>query len=525
MTLHLTRRILFILVLFSGIVSVSLIAQPANAAPARQDQVNADPSATPTTPPPSGNPGNRPQILIESYSVSVDTITPGEDFDLYFTLKNAGSARAENISITFTPGDLIPRNTGGVLYVSGIDPNGKYDHRQPLTASNALTGGGVSSLVATVTYNDDNGAQYTGSFNLSFHINYPVYAPAAPTKTPTPITVYRPQMTIIGYDADVDPLQPGLPFKLQLKVRNMGNSAAKGVTMIMGGGTGSNGGTSGTPSPGGVSGSSGEFTNFAPLKSSNIQFLGDVANGSEISIDQPLIVNVSTNPGAYSVKFSFTYLDERGNPFTDDQVITLLVYQQPLVEVTFYHEAGPFYPGQPGLLPIQITNLSRKPTVLGNLKASVASGGQVTNNVTLVGAMDAGGYFTLDANLVPDQPGPLDIDITVSYTDDFNQPQTIHQKLQVQVQEQSMEPNQGNLPGGVPGGKPGELVNPGGAPANLTPETFGDKVVRFLKGMVGLDSGQPQTINPALGPTEIPSQNGAFPSKPIIVPGPGIKGG
>jgi hypothetical protein len=227
------------------------------------------------------------------------------------------------------------------------------------------------------------------------------------------------------------------------------------------------------------------------------------------------------------VKFSFVYVDERGTHFTDDQVITLLVFQLPLIDITFYREPGPFYPGQPGPLPIQITNLSRKLTVLGNMKASLASGGTISNDVTLVGAMDAGNYFTLDANLIPDAAGPMDIDVTVNYTDDFNQLQTLHRTLHVEVQEMATLPDQGGgvgTQGGVPGGKPGEIINPGGGDVPAAPETFGDKLLRLVKGLIGLDSGVPQTTSPAIMPSEDPSMNGGS-SAPIVVPAPAMKGG
>jgi hypothetical protein len=522
---HLARRILFTVTLLASLTVVAAFSQPANAAPPHQDSLPTfNPNDGNISPNQDGD--HKPQIVIESYSTSKDSIAPGDDFDMFFTLRNAGGDAATNISITFTPGDLVPRETGGVLYQSRIDSGGTHGMKQPLTVSTAIAGGGVSNLVATISYYDNAGEkQYTGTFNLSFHVNYPSYT-YAPTKTATPMTVYRPQLTITGYSSDVDPLEPGKPFNLKLQVRNLGNADAKGVTMIMGGGSGSSGNTSGTPEPGGVSGGSGEFTNFAPLKSSNIKYIGDVPLDNEMTIDQALIVNTSTNPGAYSVKFSFVYVDQRGTHFTDDQVITLLVFQIPLIDITFYHEAGPFYPGQPGLLPIQITNLSRKPVVLGNMKASVASGGTLTNDVTLVGAMDAGNYFTLDANLIPDAPGPMDIEVAVNYTDDFNQLQTIHRKLHIDVQEAAAMPEgpggQGSQ-GGVPGGKPGEITNPGGSDVPAAPETFSDKLLRVVKGLIGLDSGVPQPA-PAAMPTEDPSMNGGS-SAPIVVPGPAMKGG
>ncbi|MDD5370339.1 MAG: hypothetical protein PHQ40_14745 [Anaerolineaceae bacterium] len=509
------RTMLISLLALASLLFSGMAAQPALASPLAQDTV---------APPPSNE---RPIVLIESYYMDVDSVSPGKDFNLFLTITNQGQNSATNILVTFTPGDLIPRETGGILSVGALDPGQKKTVKQPMTINTAITGGGISSVVANTNYSDaETNASYTAAFNIALHVNYRSYAPAAPTSTPTAINVVKPQLAISGYKTDVDPLQPGQPFDLTLEVRNLGNADAKSVTMITGGGTGASGGASGTPEPGGVSGASGEFTNFAPLKSSNIHFIGDVKTGQVLSIDQSLIVNTTTQPGAYSLKFSFVYTDSHGVRFTDDQVITLLVFQLPLVEITFYREAGPFFAGQPGPLPLQITNLSRKQTVLGNLKATVKSGGTISNNTTLVGAMDPGGYFTLDAMLLPDAPGPLDIDITVSYTDDFNQPQSIHQSLQVTVQEQ-MAPPEGTGGPGVPGGKPGEFVNPG---SNIpsAPETFMQKVVRFLKGMIGLDSGQSQpATNPGMpieGGAPGNGMNGGS-SKPIIIPAPPMKGG
>jgi hypothetical protein len=125
----------------------------------------------------------------------------------------------------------------------------------------------------------------------------------------------------------------------------------------------------------------------------------------------------------------------------------------------------------------------------------------VTNNVALVGVLDPGGYFTLDTNFVPLQPGTLELTIIINYTDDFNQPRSISQNLTLDIQPQiPMDGGGGAIDGG------GESFPP---PA--VEETFWDKVVRFFKGLFGLDSGAP--VEPS-SETPIPSD-----SKPIIVPG------
>jgi hypothetical protein len=192
---------------------------------------------------------------------------------------------------------------------------------------------------------------------------------------------------------------------------------------------------------------------------------------------------------------SFTYVDDRGMVYTDDQAITLLVFQTPKVDVNFYRPPDPLFAGQPGILPVQVVNLGRSPVVLGNMTVD-GSGGQYSNNSILVGALDVGGYFTLDASVIPDQAGPLDIAITIDYTDDFNQTQVLTDTLSVNVEEMMLpEP----IPG--EGGIDGE-----GIPEPEQPETGWQKVVRFLKGLFGLDSGTPTQPPVEIPPGEVPPE-------------------
>ncbi|HQL40356.1 MAG TPA: hypothetical protein PKV95_12840, partial [Anaerolineaceae bacterium] len=150
----------------------------------------------------------------------------------------------------------------------------------------------------------------------------------------------------------------------------------------------------------------------------------------------------------------------------------------PQVEVNFYRDPGIFFSGTPSILPIQVTNLGRGSTVLGNLTIS-GDNADITNNVSLVGALDPGGYFTLDANIVPFLPGAQDLKVLITYTDDFNQPRTIEQILTINVEEIPTEVVNPDFPNG------GEVI------PEPEPETFWDKVVRFIKGLLGLDSGKP----------------------------------
>ena len=260
--------------------------------------------------------------------------------------------------------------------------------------------------------------------------------------------------------------------------------------MIIGGGSASGSGA-GTPQAGGVSGGSGEFTNFAPVGSSNIQSLGDFVPGATVTAKQKLIVNVSANPGAYPMKITFSYTDSKGNQINDDQVITLLVYSLPSVDVGFYQPVGELVAGQPNALPLQVTSLGKRSTVLGKMKVETTAG-IVENGEALVGSLDPGGYFTLDSKVTPNGPGPLELTITIEYTDDFNQPQTITKTLSLEVMDALLVPTP-------------DINNPnGGTVIPNAPESFWQKFWRFILGILGLDGSAPSTGPGILTPTVIP---------------------
>ena len=457
----------------------------------------AAPLPTATTAP---APFARPQIVVRT-SRAVGTVETGKEFTLKIVIENAGSATAYNTQAVFASADLVPSKTGGVSIIGQVAYDDEVDVAQTFYVSGQLTGKSLVVVDMTITYYDDKGATYSDKFTLS------VSGSGASTSggggaayaTATPTSVKSSQLVISSYSADVDPLQPGMQFALKMKVQNVGNAKAQRITMIVGGG--SSGTSGGTPQPGGVSGGSGDFANFAPVGASNVQSLGDLKAGDTSHASQNLIVNVSTNPGAYPMKVTFSYLNDQGETINDEQVITLLVYSLPSVDVSFYRPLDPLYVGQPGALPIQVVNLGKRAAVLGNIKLS-ASSGQIENGTSLVGSLDPGGYFTLDFTFTPEQSGKQSLDVTIEYVDDFNQPRTVTKKLDIEVQEGSLEPTPDPSMSGGGGGGGGSITSD---------ETALHKIFRFIKGLFGLDSawpvwqapgsnGQPQFEQPIIAP-------------------------
>jgi hypothetical protein len=443
----------------------------------------------------------RPLVYLYGYTADKNPLKQGDSFTLKMDVRNKGALDAYNVVFTFSSDTFLPLQTGGVKTLSDISGNdGKEGVNQPFMV-NAAAENAPAIISVAVSYADANGVSYSESFTITLYVSSqptstPYYGPVKPTATATAIA--RPQLVVNTYSTDIDPLQPGSIFQLELNIRNLGNADARSVTMVLGGGVVSS--DSGTLQPG-TQGSSSDLSTFAPLGSSNLVFLGDVNAAQEIKTNQKLIVNVSANPGAYTFKLSFVYNDPGGVRIVDDQVITLLIYKLPQVEVSFYRSPDVFFAGQMGVLPLQLTNLGRTTSVLGNMTVT-AENADITNNVAYVGALDTGGYFALDANLFPYQAGPLELKIKINYTDDFNQARVIEQTLSVDVQEMPIieEPTYE---------MPGEEIQ-------TEPETFMGKVIRFFKGLFGLGSDQTEPVQ------TLPEES--IPSEQEIIPVPGGKG-
>ncbi len=450
------------------------------------------PSATSTS-----APFARPQMRVNfSGSSGKDGITSNKPFKFTVNFENAGSAAAYSTQAVFTSADLVPLDTGGVAVLGTVSSGAGISVDQRFVSNGSIAGKTIITIDVTLSYNDEKGTAYSDKFTLSVPVSgggggSGVYATATPTG------IRSGQLIITSYTTTLDPLQPGSQFELVMTVQNLGNDKAQRVTMIVGGGSGSSGGS--TPQPGGVSGGSGEFSNFAPVGTSNIQSLGDLPAGGMVQAKQELIVNVSTNPGAYPMKITFSYLNAKGEVVNDEQVVTLLVFGLPNIDVSFYRPPDVFFSGQPGALPIQLVNLGRRTAVLGNITIS-SDTGIIENGTGLVGNLDAGGFFTLDATYFPEGAGPVTLNIHIDYTDDFNQPRMIEKELKIMVEEGFSEPTPDpNLP-----------MDPSMVPA--TEETFLQKLWRFLLGLLGLDSAPPASSPEMPLPSDgemIPAPNGA----------------
>ena len=441
---------------------------------------------------------SRPLITVSSYTTSPDPVTPGATFEINLYLYNSGAQAAQNVVVNFNGSDFLPLSTGGIQAISSLQPGKTVEVTQVMRTNESLWGYGVGTLGVSVGYTDQYGTSYTESFNMTLNLTAPNSNTWAKTATPT--SSPRPQLVIQTYQSDTNPLQPGSSFNLTIDVLNLGSGDAKAVTMVLGGGVTLTGNPddSKTSNPGGFTTVDSDLKTFAPLDSSNLIYLGDINQGVSVVSNNRLIVNVATEPGVYPFKISFVYLNKEGKQMVDNQVITILIHRLPNVEVGFYRDPGVLFTGQPNILPLQITNMGKNTVVLGNFNITAADS-EFSQNMAQIGSLEPGGYFTLDTTVIPMFGGPLELQVSISYTDDFNQAQVINKTLNLMVEAiPTPEPMIGmeDSPYGE------EMFNP-----IQQEETFGQKILRFLKGLLGLGSAAPQDNFSPMMPVEPMEEN------------------
>jgi hypothetical protein len=403
---------------------------------------------------------SRPLLNLRSYTYDDTDTYAGGEFSLKAVFQNLGQEKAYNVVITFTSSDLTPVENGGVAIIGGMDVGDKSAKTMYFAVADDIDYS-PAKINVEVEYHNERGSSYTQSFVISVSI-----AGFGPYHSATPIG--RPQMVVADYESDVDPLEPGALFKLSMSLQNRGLVTAKSVSMTIGS-TSSSSSTSTTTE------------SFLPVGSSNIQVIGDVAVQQIVNIQQSFVVNSDLDPGVYPVNLTFTYSDDDGNDFTDEQIITLLVYLVPSIQVSFYEDPGTFPLGQEGTLPIQVVNMDSSDILLGNITVEAANA-TLSNYTTFVGTLESGGSFTMDTDITPNQSGEIPVNVTIEYQDNFKKSRQVTKTLTITVENQNTGvPGQGLQTTGTP--------QPSGATgAGQSNENFWQILLRFIRGMIGFDS-------------------------------------
>lgn len=432
----------------------------------------------------------RPFVAVENYQTGLGLLLPAQTFTLTFDVTNTGQLPALNLSVTFDGSDFIPVQSIGTFNIPTLPPRGSSHISQPMLVNKDYGAKSVISTVIKVNYNDDTGKVFEEKYTVSFPT---INTTATATPTITPTLTARPDLLIMAYMSDIEMLRPGDIFNLDIQVVNLGSVMAHSVNMILGATSAT---TSTTPVADANTGT--DTSTFAPVNSASRKFLGDIPVNGTVMSRQKMIVNVGSQAGARPLQVSFSYTDGQGNPQTDYQTITMLVYSQINVDIGFSGAIPPpLLVGEPAPVSLQITNLGKANIILGSITVS-AEDAEIENTTGIVGPVDSGGYFTADVRITANKAGPLKLNVKIAYQDDFGKNRYLTRDLLLDVKESPTPMPMPEMPSQAPEGG------------------FWEQIVRFLRGLFGIENAPAQPETMPVEPEAAPSSGGGG-GGPVII--------
>ncbi len=402
-------------------------------------------------------------------------VAPDVPFGLALDVVNTGGREARNVTVAPTGGPLTLQAGGGGPLT--IPPGGQATLALRATAAGSDAPGAASQSLE-LRYDDPDGTRYTEGHVLGVVVT----GDAAFDPLPM-VTAYRVRTAAAAHGApdSLRTLSPGEVFTLEIDVRNAGPTDALGTRLTLGGG--------GAPAAGAASG--GSLGVFAPVGTSNLRFLDRLAAGDTQTIEQRLVIDGTAKPGVYMLELAFSFLDVNGQSLNTSEVVSLLVDRKVTLDLNPVSVVTDTLVGRPVPFVLDLVNLGSSTVNVGNARIE-GRGLTVTRGAKqFVGPLDASGFFTLDAEVLPDTPGVAWATVVVEYVDSFNQLQTFEQRIDFDVADA-----------------------PAVSEVDVAPPEPPDSLSwRIVKGFLGLGAPRP-------APTIVPLPVDEPPSGASVAPGP-----
>ncbi len=385
-----------------------------------------------------------PKIIIEGASTTPATLAPGEPFSLTLRLANRGTRTAANIYASVAAKDMaVPAAGSDTIATGKLGIDQVITITLPLMLSSVQTGGRQNMTIA-LEYSDYSGGNHSDQQNIGVDIN-------------TSLT-RQPQLIIGEYSTAPELLSPGDTFTLTMTVSNVGGAEAKNITLGLGGEDGAG------------------LDPFIPLKAGNVIFIPTLAEGEMVVLERQLLIDGAASPKAYNLAIAVAYDDPKSARQKTVQRLSLIVRKRPELQANFFRPPDTLMVDISAPASLEIINIGRSGINITNITAASDQMDVQNQGMAFVGPLDPGGSAPLDLLFVPHAAGPAQLVISVEYRDDFNQVQVITQTLEMEIME-GMEGPDGPMGPDGPGEPPVE-----------EPETFWDKVGRFIKALLGLGS-------------------------------------
>lgn len=245
--------------------------------------------------------------------------------------------------------------------------------------------------------------------------------PTVPTEPTPAVPNPAPVVVVRSYATSAPRLLVGTAFDLTINVYNATARKADNVVVSIGATSG------GATAAGGAT--SGGLT---VLGTGNAKYLGLLKGQREAAVTFQMIAGPGTTPGALSVPVTVSF-EHEGVRQEVAYTIGLLIERDVALTLVSAELPEAVMQGETFDASFEVGNASG--FALSGVTLSVeASGATVTDGSFFLGTMDTAATEALDVTITPEQAGPLELAVVVTYRDDFGRQQVFRETRTVEVE-------------------------------------------------------------------------------------------
>lgn len=339
----------------------------------------------------SGNGSVADNISIGDIS-GPDTVSPGKDFNVSFTVSNNGASELKNLKVMLDPTSPVV-NKSKNIFVVNIKPHEKKNFKVTLFSASNTEAKNYPIKISTETSGKDPKtlSQYTG-----------IYV-KGDTSTKT-----VPQLMVEDYNYGGSSVNAGSDFRLNLRLKN--TNKIQGVKNIK------------------ISFNSEEGI-FLPENSSNSMYIDNIPANSSISESILLKCKSDAPQKTVSVNVDMSYEDKNGNPVSSKDIISIPVSQKIKLTIDDIVPPTEIYKDQQLSASVQYYNMGK--TAISNLRITAEGEGFKFSQPPsqYVGNFDAGKNNYYDLTITPEKEGEIGGKIIFTFENASGESQKIEKEF------------------------------------------------------------------------------------------------
>ncbi|MEO3944498.1 CARDB domain-containing protein [Gorillibacterium sp. CAU 1737] len=354
------------------------------------------------------------------------TLVPKDAFMVSFVVKNTGTKKSENIKAALTTDkELIPKSLS-TMVIPALSPG---ESKKLTFAFEVAPDAATKSypIGITVEYDDPKatGEAAAGKATLSQYVG--VYVEGK-TTDPDGEKKTVPRIIISQYQFDPQSVLAGQDAVLSMSILNTSRlTSVRNIKLT-------------------VTSDDGTFTALG----SNTFFIENIGQTASVERSLKLRAKPDAEAKIYPISLNFEYEDEKGNPYTSKESVSIPVMQNNRFMAGEVNVLGEAYPGQPVSLSMDFYNMGK--SVLYNLMIKAEGDFTTTGGGGYyVGNFASGRTDTYDFSIIPNAAGELKGDVVFTFEDATGKQTEIRKAFTVNVMDMPvMEPMPGEQPGMEP---------------------------------------------------------------------------